>query len=91
MNDYFSIFFRFFVCPTLISLDVSLRYPVIPDVSSRPRRAALFVVGILFYVLILFPFYFPYRPMKMILYFDQICDTSLSFFRVKYLFYSSLG
>lgn len=51
---------------TLISLDASLRYPVTPDVSSRPRRAALFVVGPLSYVLILFPYLFSHRwPMEM--------------------------
>lgn len=43
-----------FISSYLISLDVLLRYPVTPDVSSRSRRALQYVFGIHF----MYPFYF---------------------------------
>jgi hypothetical protein len=45
---------------TLISLDASLRYPVTPDVSSRPDLQLCLPLELLFYVLILFPYLFSY-------------------------------
>lgn len=48
MNDRFFYFLCFgFISSYLISLDVLLRYPVTPNVSSRSRRALQSVVGIL--------------------------------------------